>query len=68
MEKKVWIIIESWDENYKTVGSKGYANNVFEDYNEAVIAAEDLVEYHKKCFPKDFYTNWLEKRVLHYAG
>ena len=66
--KKVWIIIESFNEDYQGVGSPGYVNCVYEDYNEAVKIAEDLVENNKKYFPKDFYTNWLEERVFHYAG
>lgn len=67
MEKKVWIIMESWSEVYSGSISKGYANSVYEDYNEAVKAQEDLVKYNKKCFPNDWYTNWIVERMLHYA-
>lgn len=67
MEKKVWIIMESWSEVYQGSISKGCVNSVYEDYNEAVKAQEDLVKYNKKCFPNAYYTNWIVERMLHYA-
>ena len=67
MEKKVWIILESWNENNHGAVSMGYVNSVFEDYNEAVKAQEHLVEYSKKCLPNEFYTNWIVERMFHYA-
>ena len=66
MEKKVWIVMESWREECHSAKSMGYVNSVYEDYNEAVKAQEHLVKSNKKCFPNDFYTNWIVKRSLHY--
>lgn len=67
MKKKVWIIMESWNEEYHGTISMGYVNSVFEDYNEAVKTQEDLVKYNKKHFPNDFYDNWIVERILYYA-
>lgn len=67
MKKKVWIIMESWSEKYYGPNSMGYVNSVFEDYNEAEKNREVLVKYNKKCFPNDFYANWIVERMLYYA-
>lgn len=67
MDKKVWVLMESWNEECQGVCSMGYVNNIFEDYNEAVMAQKALLEYNIKNFPKEFYTNWIVKRLLHYA-
>lgn len=67
MEKKVWIIMESWSEEYYGTISMGYVNSVYEDHDEAVKTQEDLVKYHKKCFPNDFYANWIVGSMLQYA-
>ena len=67
MEKEVWVLMESWDEKYQGVRSMGYVNTIFEDYNEAVRAKENLVGFHKKNFPSDFYANWIVEKKLYYA-
>lgn len=66
MEKKVWVIMESWSEEYYDAICMGYVNCVYEDYNEAVKAQENLVKFNKKNFPNDFYTNWIVEKELHY--
>lgn len=65
MAKKVWVIMESFNEDFHGTISMGYVNTVYMDYNEAVKGAEELVKYNKKCFPKNFYTNWILERVYH---
>lgn len=67
MSKKVWIIMDSWSEEYHGETSMGYVNSVYEDYNEAVKAQEDLVKYIKKHFPNCFYANWIVERMSYYA-
>ena len=67
MEKKVWIIMESWSGEYHGTISMGYINSVYENYDEAVKAKEDLMKYNKKSFPNDFYANWIVERMLVYA-
>lgn len=67
MLKKVWIIMESWSEEYHGKTSMGFVNSVYEDYNEAVSAQEYLVIDNKKYFPNCFYANWIVGRTLDYA-
>ena len=67
MEKKVWIIMESWREECHSAVSMGFVNSVYEDYKEAVKAQKVLVKYHKIHFPNDFYANWIVERMLFYA-
>ena len=67
MDKKVWVLMESWNEECQGVSSMGYVNSIYEDYNEAVRAQGDLMGFNKKNFPKDFYACWIVERLLHYA-
>lgn len=67
MEKKVWVIMESWSEEYDGTISMGCVNSVYEDYREALQAQENLEKYNKRCFPHDFYSNWIVERIFHYA-
>ena len=64
MKKKVWIIMESWEEENLTMG---YVNSVYDDCKEAVKAKKILAEYNKKCRPNVFYANWIVEKTLYYA-
>lgn len=66
MVKKVWIVMECRREDFHSASSMGCVHSVYEDYDEAIKAQEDLMKYNKKCFPNDFYTNWIINRWFHY--
>lgn len=67
MKRKVWIVMESWSKELSETFSMGFSNSVYGDYSEAVKAKENLMEFNKKYFPNDFYTNWIVESMLYYA-
>lgn len=56
--KKVFIIMEAFEEGYNPVGC---VNTVYEDLEVAKKAARFLIEYSKN---EEYYENWIIERAL----